>query len=225
MRRMTATLALLLVSTMTFGVTGESEETQPEGTGRLAFLSTTVRWVFKSPFWAGVGVAAVSPDALALSMMNQCQGLANCPVTIEVCDPVILTKQTDNKTVVERGGWKATLKGDFRSKTFLDRMECEKAARIEPTGVVGMTFSPDLTILTVVPGSPAAEAGLTPGRHILRIAGEKVDSLLQAQRLIRGLPGTEVEIVVERNGVETVYNIARKPWSEVFKSPESLGVK
>src|SRR5262245_30517930 len=114
MRRMPIILALILFATVM-----HSEDKGPSSNAKqFAFFSETTRWVFKSPFWAGVGVAAVSTDALALSMMNQCQGLADCPVIVEICEPVILSKQTDSKTSIERGNWKATYKGNLRGKTF-----------------------------------------------------------------------------------------------------------
>jgi carboxyl-terminal processing protease len=55
-----------------------------------------------------------------------------------------------------------------------------------------------LQVVSVVPGSPAAEAGLVPGDHIRRIDGRPLRdlSLEQALRLLRGPAGTNVEMSV-----------------------------
>lgn len=200
----------------------EDREAVSAETAAFAFFSETTDWVFRPPFGALVALEFVAPGSSVYPMLQGCRGLGDCPVTIEVCEPVVLVTQTKKKTVIESGNWKAKIKGDLRNKTFSDRMECERAAEIEPTGVVGIFFNDQLSIVKVVPGSPADEAGIKPGRRIVRVDGQEIDTRQQAERVLRGLPGIEVEVVVMRSQVETAYKLVRRPWSEVFRSPASL---
>jgi hypothetical protein len=70
---------------------------------------------------------------------------------------------------------------------------------------VGITWriddaEPDTVILShVVPGSPAAQAGLAVGDRILKLAGRQFATEAEFARLIRALPGP-IELVIERDG-------------------------
>jgi C-terminal processing protease CtpA/Prc len=57
-----------------------------------------------------------------------------------------------------------------------------------------------LTVIQVLPGSPAAQAGVHEYDRIVRIGNQSTHGfgLEQAVALIRGAPGTVVEIVVRR---------------------------
>jgi carboxyl-terminal processing protease len=59
-----------------------------------------------------------------------------------------------------------------------------------------------ITIISPFTGSPAQRAGLMAGDLISHIDGEKVDDLtsIEASKLLRGEPGTDVTITVYRNG-------------------------
>ncbi len=61
-----------------------------------------------------------------------------------------------------------------------------------------------LTILSVFDGGPADEAGLEPGDRILAIEGAEARDirLYDAVRLIRGEPGTPVNVTIRRDGAE-----------------------
>jgi carboxyl-terminal processing protease len=58
-----------------------------------------------------------------------------------------------------------------------------------------------LQVVWVAPGSPAADAGIVQGDHIRRIDGRPLRdlSLEQALRLLRGAPGTSVQLSVLRS--------------------------
>lgn len=55
----------------------------------------------------------------------------------------------------------------------------------------------------VVPESPAAVAGVQAGDTIVSIAGERVDTWEEIQKIIQAHPGDRVALVVERQGAET----------------------
>ena len=70
---------------------------------------------------------------------------------------------------------------------------------------VGITWrlddaEPGIVILTtVLPDSPAAQAGLQAGDRIVRLAGRDVASEAEFARLVRTLPGP-LELLIERDG-------------------------
>lgn len=55
-----------------------------------------------------------------------------------------------------------------------------------------------LTIVTPVPGGPAARAGLRPGDVVLRAGGRPPPTLHDAMTLLRGEPGGQVTVTVRR---------------------------
>lgn len=61
-----------------------------------------------------------------------------------------------------------------------------------------------LTITSVIPESPAGEAGLRPGDIILEIDGVKVDSKTSVTTLIRGGAGTDINLVVKKADTGTI---------------------
>lgn len=70
-------------------------------------------------------------------------------------------------------------------------------------------------IMSVVPGSPAAEGGLQPGDVIIGFAGQDVDSRRKLQFLIAGVqPGTEVEMEINRNGTRKGIRVRPVEWIE-----------
>ncbi len=59
-----------------------------------------------------------------------------------------------------------------------------------------------LTVVSVIDGGPAAQAGVKPGDHILKIDGHLVRNLTtqEALRRFQGAPGTAIKLQVLRNG-------------------------
>lgn len=87
----------------------------------------------------------------------------------------------------------------------------------------------DLSISSVLPGSPAARAGLQPGDELVKIGGQSVAnmSLEQAVERIRGKLGTSVDLVIRRAGHTQSVRVARArlTQSTVFARmlPEQIG--
>lgn len=63
-----------------------------------------------------------------------------------------------------------------------------------------------ITIVAPIPGTPGARAGLRPGDRIVEVDGESLDGWVtdQAVDLLRGEPGTTVEMGVRRPGADEV---------------------
>ena len=63
-----------------------------------------------------------------------------------------------------------------------------------------------ITIVAPIPGTPGARAGLRPGDRIVEVDGESLDGWVtdQAVDLLRGEPGTTVEMGIRRPGAEAV---------------------
>jgi len=62
-----------------------------------------------------------------------------------------------------------------------------------------------VTIVAPLPGGPALEAGIRTGDRIVKVDGKPIHELTveEAQKLLRGVPGTKVKVTIERPGVAT----------------------
>ena len=78
----------------------------------------------------------------------------------------------------------------------------DSEGRFAGLGVEVSTRDGWLTILAVFDGGPAANAGLEPGDRFLAIDGEEARDLrlYDAVRMIRGEPGTTVDVTIRREG-------------------------
>ncbi|MBI83036.1 MAG: peptidase S41 [Planctomycetaceae bacterium] len=82
-------------------------------------------------------------------------------------------------------------------------------------GGIGIIISPNmesghLTVLSPVVGTPAHRAGVMAGDTILKVDDESLEgmALRAAIERLRGLPGTEVKITIERGGDKETHEIA-----------------
>jgi carboxyl-terminal processing protease len=81
---------------------------------------------------------------------------------------------------------------------------------------VGMTIGPRngrIIVIAPFPGSPAYKAGIRPGDIIAEVNGKKTDNMTHSDvaDLLRGPRGTQVQIGLQREGVDTplVVNVTR----------------
>ena len=58
------------------------------------------------------------------------------------------------------------------------------------------------------PATPASAAGLEPGDVLLSYGGVAIETWEQAQEAIRSTPGTDIPVVVERNGAEVTLAVS-----------------
>ena len=75
-----------------------------------------------------------------------------------------------------------------------------------------------LVVTYVLPGSPAARAGLTPGDRLVRVGHHAVEDIVGVQRHLLGYHApTLVEVVVERDGdrMSRLVGLERRPFSPV----------
>jgi regulator of sigma E protease len=59
----------------------------------------------------------------------------------------------------------------------------------------------------VMPGKPAAAAGIKPGDHVLSVNGEKVEDFLEVALKIHGRPEQATEVVVKREDQELKFTV------------------
>ncbi len=59
------------------------------------------------------------------------------------------------------------------------------------------------------PLSPAAEAGLLPGDRLISIDGQRIDDYSDSSSIITDAAGTQLEVVVEREGREVSLAVTR----------------
>ncbi|MGB5811701.1 MAG: S41 family peptidase [Polyangiales bacterium] len=83
-------------------------------------------------------------------------------------------------------------------------LESDSEGRFAGVGVEVSTKEGWLTILSVFDGGPAAKAGLQAGDRFLAIEGKEARDirLYDAVQLIRGEPGTNVNVTIRREGKE-----------------------
>jgi carboxyl-terminal processing protease len=87
-------------------------------------------------------------------------------------------------------------------KEYQDYLQGNKAVSAE-AGLDLIMKDNLLTVVSVIDGGPAAQAGLKPGDHILKIEGHLVRNLTtqEALRRFQGAPGTAIKLQVLRNGL------------------------
>jgi carboxyl-terminal processing protease len=79
----------------------------------------------------------------------------------------------------------------------------EQIRNRERYGGIGVSVNEERKIVEVFEGSPAAAGGLRPGDQIVAVDGKPIDGMspTDASTLIRGEPGTPVELTIRREGV------------------------
>jgi serine protease Do len=94
-------------------------------------------------------------------------------------------------------------------------LDAEVAARLGLTGKSGVVVS------KVMPGSPAAKAGMQDGDILTAIAGHSVKDPQSLQRSVAGLPiGKPAELTVFRDGVRKVLTMTVEEQPEAFGTAE-----
>jgi carboxyl-terminal processing protease len=89
-------------------------------------------------------------------------------------------------------------------------------------GGIGLVISKRSDVIYVVScehAGPAAAAGVRPGDYIVAIDGTQVEdrSLLEADSLLRGTPGTKVKVSLFRNSKSKVFDV------EIVRSEQAAG--
>jgi carboxyl-terminal processing protease len=87
------------------------------------------------------------------------------------------------------------------AKEYQEYLHGRKGAPAE-AGVVLIVKKNLLTVASVIDGSPAFQAGLEPGDHIIKINGHMVRNLTtqEGNRRFQGAPNTKLKLQVLRNG-------------------------
>ncbi len=95
----------------------------------------------------------------------------------------------------------------YLSSESLRNLEIGTMGEFEGIGVEITVRDGFLTVISPIEGSPAQEAGVKSGDVIISIDGESAErtNIVDALDRIRGREGTEVDIVVRRNGTEETH--------------------
>jgi len=99
------------------------------------------------------------------------------------------------------------------SEPIQSTLETIALERVASIGGIGVSWAQNGTaeaaIDHVLPGSPAAVAGLRGGDIIVAVNGEPVEGAGDASELIRGPIGAPVAITVKRVGAELTFQVVR----------------
>lgn len=79
-----------------------------------------------------------------------------------------------------------------------------REGRVGGTGMVITIEDGSLTVVSCIEETPASQAGIHPGDKIIKINGDPTEGigLPEAADKLRGNPGTEVTVTIQREGVE-----------------------
>lgn len=91
---------------------------------------------------------------------------------------------------------------EFMAPEEYEEMKIDTGGEFGGIGLEVTQEGEDLVVVTPLHGTPAARAGLVPGDVLMKIDGQETAdmSLAEAVRLMRGPPGTEVSLTVDRSG-------------------------
>jgi regulator of sigma E protease len=90
---------------------------------------------------------------------------------------------------------------------------------------IGQPFTPPV-VGDVVPDSAAAKAGILPGDRFVAIGGSEIERFEDVQHIIRLNPEKQVEIVVQRDGLEVVVSAvpALSELTDNFGNTQKIGL-
>ena len=100
----------------------------------------------------------------------------------------------------------------YMSPKVYNNMQTETKGKFGGLGIeVGMEGGV-VKVISPIDGTPAYHAGIKAGDFIVKIDGEQVQgkTLMQAVNLMRGLPGTTIELTVIRKGLKKSKNFTIK---------------
>jgi carboxyl-terminal processing protease len=91
----------------------------------------------------------------------------------------------------------------YLSPTLLSRLSERTSGRYAGVGAQIDVRDGWITIVAPLPGGPALDAGIRTGDRMVKVDGKPIHELTveEAQKLLRGDPGTTVRVTIERPGV------------------------
>jgi carboxyl-terminal processing protease len=129
----------------------------------------------------------------------------------------IYYRKVDRSQLVDRGieGAVASLRDQFSH--YFDPRTYRRFEHVTNPSFsgIGVTVRPEhggaLAIESVIPGTPAARAGLRRGDRIVAVEGRSLSGRPSSESiaLIKGEPGTKVKLTIERHGRRTTERVER----------------
>ena len=102
---------------------------------------------------------------------------------------------------------------DYETPREFSRQQIRRTGEL--VGIGAMAVKPEgrpVTLIRILPGTPAERSGLKPGDQIVAIDGEKIHklNLTGALKKLRGLPGTTVKLQIRRNEQDLQLTLIRR---------------
>ena len=166
---------------------------------------------------AGFRILAVSDRSLIVEKPASSDSRSpSLRLTLNFTDRAELVHVRAYLQIVAYPGNRLETMGDLSSIPSSVQKDLESMKAMLEGGVIGVSFTPDLAINLVIPGSPAESAGLHPGDRLLMIDQHSVTTPEAATALLRGEPGSKVTLQVFRDGAAREFVVERKGWDEVY---------
>ena len=127
----------------------------------------------------------------------------NKPADIRTCAQEMLRMKPNEKSCRDKhSAW--------YSKEEAQMLETEVEGKF---GGVGLELSEQdgkVVVISPIDGAPAYRAGIKSGDVIIKVNGAAVANIMDAVKRMRGKPGTETKITVDRKGKEVTVKVVRE---------------
>jgi len=180
-----------------------------------AFVTFLVTSICVSNYYTGGNISTI---LLPSSDTNNSQLVTSLNTIKTIIDQNYLGEQ-DNEKMIESAikGYVEGLEDPYSEYRTAEEMEEYKTQLLGNYVGIGIYMIENteynlIQVLTPIPESPAAEAGILPGDFIKSIDGVEytADSMTVAANKIKGQEGTKVKLVIIRDGQEIELELARR---------------
>ena len=172
---------------------------------RTAILSVTIVLLVVFLFGQGASKSSTTP-AHRKSKDKELKEFAEIVAEVYAKIKDRYVTEVDNEKIVQGAidGMMNALDGhsQFLDSDTLMQLEKDTGGEFSGIGIHISIRDNILTVVSAIPGTPAAKAGLQPWDRIIEIDGKSTENitLLEAVKKLTGPPGTEVKVTIYREG-------------------------